>query len=168
MTYKRFFGESRRALLALSAALVASCAGRDALAPVREATADFRQVEVAQAKGWTLVPGLDHCFDNPGIGGMGFHYINADLLDTSLDPVMPEAMVYAPGPNGQLELGAVEYIVPAEAWQEAGSDQPPQVLGENLHLNEELGVYVLHAWIFRTNPSGVFQDWNPEVSCETG
>jgi hypothetical protein len=168
MRYKRFSGLSRGALLALSAALVASCAGRDALAPVREATAEFRDVEVAQAKGWTLVPGLDHCFENPGVGAMGFHYINGDLMDTSLDPLTPEAMVYAAGPNGQLELGAVEYIVPAEAWEEAGSDQPPQVLGQDPHLNEKLGVYVLHAWIFRTNPSGVFQDWNPEVSCGTG
>jgi hypothetical protein len=39
------------------------------------------------------------------------------------------------------------------------------VLGQHLHLNPALGVYILHAWIWRYNPSGIFQDWNPMVSC---
>ena len=25
--------------------------------------------------------------------------------------------------------------------------------------------YELHAWIWRPNPSGIFQNWNPKVSC---
>ena len=25
--------------------------------------------------------------------------------------------------------------------------------------------YELHAWLFRSNPSGMFEDWNPRVSC---
>ena len=41
----------------------------------------------------------------------------------------------------------------------------PMVLGSHLHLNEALGVYVLHAWIFIENPMGVFEDWNPDVHC---
>jgi len=28
-----------------------------------------------------------------------------------------------------------------------------------------LGVYELHAWIWKNNPSGVFYEWNPKVSC---
>jgi hypothetical protein len=69
---------------------------------VRRATSQFHRTEAAQAAGYDLVPGLDHCFENPGVGGMGFHYINVDILDLILDPLQPEAMVYAPGPNGQL------------------------------------------------------------------
>jgi hypothetical protein len=39
------------------------------------------------------------------------------------------------------------------------------VLGHHLHLNPGLGVYVLHAWIFKNNPAGIFEDWNPNVTC---
>lgn len=139
--------------------------GQVDLARVRRATAQFHNVEAAQAAGYDLVPGLDHCFINPGVGGMGYHYIDTASLDTKLDLLHPEAMVYAPGPDGKLELGAVEYIVPADAWDAAGNTHPPMLRGKHLHLNEELGVYVLHAWIWKNNPAGVFEDWNPKVSC---
>ena len=43
---------------------------------VRDATEAYRKVSVAEAAGYNLVPGLDYCFDDPGVGGMGFHYIN--------------------------------------------------------------------------------------------
>jgi hypothetical protein len=151
--------------LAVVAVTVAFAARKNNLAEVRAATARFHRTEAAQAAGWDLVPGLDHCFDNPGVGGMGFHYINTDLLDTTLEAERPEAMVYTPGSNGKLQLGAVEYIVPAEAWDGAGNSEPPVLHGRNFHLNEALGVYVLHAWIWKNNPAGMFEDWNPQVSC---
>lgn len=145
--------------------LSAEKSGRDDLAPLRRATARYQRVEVAEADGYTLVSGLDHCFTNQPAGDMGFHYIDTANLDLSLDPLRPEAMVYAPGPDGRLTLGAVEFIVPAAAWDDAGNTEPPVVLDRHLHLNEKLGVYVLHAWIFRNNPAGMFEDWNPAVSC---
>jgi hypothetical protein len=70
-----------------------------------------------------------------------------------------------PQANGSLKLGAVEYIVPAEAWDNAGNTEPPKVLDQTFHLNEALGVYVLHAWLWRSNPAGMFEDWNPKVTC---
>jgi hypothetical protein len=39
------------------------------------------------------------------------------------------------------------------------------VLGQRLHLNEALGVYILHAWVWQHNPNGIFEDWNPTVHC---
>ena len=151
-------------LLVTSVAVVSADPDAD-LAAVRAATAAFHDPEVAQAAGWDLVPGLDYCFENPGVGGMGYHYINTALLDTQLDPEHPEAMVYAPGPAGRLKLGAVEYIVPVAAWSAAGNAEPPMLFGQHFHLNQTLGVYALHAWIWRRNPAGVFADWNPKVSC---
>ena len=71
---------------------------------------------------------------------------------------------YTPSPNG-LQLGAVKYIVPQAAWDATGSTEPPILLGYHLHLNEALGVYVLHAWIWKNNPAGIFEDWNAKVSC---
>ena len=138
---------------------------QDQLAKLRAATAQFHQTEAAYAAGYTLVPGLDYCFDNPGVGGMGVHLIKTSSLDLTVDALQPEAMVYQPGPNGQLQLVAVEYIVPAAAWDAAGNTQPPSVLGHSFHLNAGLGVYILHAWIWRENPLGMFNDWNPKVSC---
>ena len=138
--------------------------GSVTIADVREVTAAYHQVSAAQAAGYDLVPGLDYCFDNPGVGGMGYHYINVALLDTVVDPLNPEAMVYAPLPSGKLALGAVEYIVPAATW-DATHSQPPELFGHVFGLEQSLGVYELHAWIWKHNSSGTFFEWNPKVSC---
>ena len=58
--------------------------------------------------------------------------------------------------------------MPAALWGAEGHDRLPEVLGHPLYLNEALGVYVLHAWIFTENPAGVFEDWSPDVSCPAG
>lgn len=166
--------KTRRLVLVLSLVLlsaltvtVALAAGKGDLAQVRRATAKFHRIDAAIAEGYVQIEGLDYCFENPGVGDMGFHYINPDLLDTTVNILEPEAMVYAPGPKGEegLQLGAVEYIVPASAWDQTGNTDLPELFGRSFHLNEKLGVYVLHAWIFKNNPAGIFEDWNPQVAC---
>lgn len=152
-------------MLGFIAILVLNVTDGTELAQLRAATAQYHRPEAAQAAGYNLVPGLDHCFDNPGVGGMGYHYINVTILDTTVELTRPEAMVYTPGPDGNLQLGAVEYIVPAAAWDAEGHTHLPMLFGRSFHLNEALGVYVLHAWAWKNNPSGVFEDWNPKVSC---
>ncbi|MCI0552609.1 MAG: hypothetical protein L0287_16785 [Anaerolineae bacterium] len=152
------------AILATLAVVGVQAAGRDDIAKVREATAQFDRTPAARSAGYDLIPGLDYCFQNYGVGGMGYHFINVGLLDTTVDLTHPEAIVYVPAPNGGVQLGAVEYVVPAAAW-DAENSELPQVLGHSFHLNESLGVYVLHAWIWKNNPSGMFEDWNPDVSC---
>jgi hypothetical protein len=98
---------------------------------------------------------------------MGYHWFDHDGIDDiALDPRAPEALAYEPGPNGQLNLVAVEWIVPVEAWHAAGNVEPPSVLGHEMHvLNPALGWYILHAWVWKRNPAGMFEDWNPEVVC---
>ena len=146
--------------------------GGDDLGKLRGATAQFRQIDRVIDAGYQLgyiAPFLlDHCIANPTEGGMGYHYFNHDMIhDTELDALSPEGMVYAPGPNGQLKLAAVEWIVPVAAWEAAGNTEPPVVLGQEMHiLNPALGWYILHAWVWKNNPSGMFQDWNPEVVCD--
>jgi hypothetical protein len=97
---------------------------------------------------------------------MGVHYIDTDaLVDPALDPLRPEALVFVPGPDGRLRLGAVEYLVPMSLWE---GDEPPMVLGRHLHELEPVpGVHVwgLHVWLFQPNPTGIFADWNPQVRC---
>lgn len=126
---------------------------RAELARVRAATAEYHSVAAAEADGYTL---LDVCFDDPDKGGMGYHYVKG--IDDVLDPLAPEALVYEPTPQG-LKLVAVEYIVPMSL-----SNTAPSVLGHPLHENKDLGLWVLHAWIWQPNPAGMFEDFNPNVT----
>lgn len=152
-------------VVAVVAVTVVSAAGQGDLGKLRAATVGYKDTAAALADGYTLVEGLDHCFSKPGVGAMGFHYINTSALDTTVEMLQPEAMVYHTGANGSLKLGAVEYIVPAGPWDAAGHGAPPSVLGQTFHLNADLGVYVLHVWLWRNNPAGIYEDWNPKVSC---
>jgi hypothetical protein len=158
------------AALALPSAASAS-RGQSELAKVRASTARFHDIDAAKQAGHRLgyiAPFLlDHCIAHPTDGAMGYHYFNHDAIhDTELDPQRPEGLVYEPRPNGTLRLVAVEWIVPKAAWEAAGNTEPPRILGQELHvLNPALGWYILHAWVWKPNPSGMFHDWNPNVDC---
>jgi hypothetical protein len=117
-----------------------------ALAAVMLSTAKYHRVDRALASGRV---DLDLCFDQ-----MGEHYADpATFADGVLDPRRPEALVYEHR-GDRLRLVAVEWV----------STTPGRVPGiGELHLNENLGVYVLHAWIWKYNPNGVFADFNPRV-----
>lgn len=164
MKRKAFVTAVLIAVLATTTFFVVQASGKDNLIKVREATAEFQHTRTARAAGYDLVVGFDYCFQNYGVGGMGYHYINTELLDTTVDVLHPEAMVYAPDVNGSIQLGAVEYMVPAAVW-DAEHHERPQVLGQDFHFHEKLDMYVLHAWIWKNNPAGIFEDWNPDVSC---
>ena len=135
--------------------------GQSELEALRSATARFQSVDAALQAGYE--PFMD-CFDNPGVGGMGYHYVNGSLMDLTVEALAPEAMVYEANTDGQLEFVAVEYIVPAKEW-DAQKTGHPTLYGQVFHMNEALGVYVLHAWVGKDNPTGVYHDWNPTVSC---
>lgn len=94
------------------------------------------------------------CFDS-GDGGMGVHYVRN--IDGNLDATDPEALVYEVTKRGRLRLVAVEYIVPEELYT------GQTVLGRDLHHHSYLPVYILHAWVWKWNPDGVFADFNPRV-----
>jgi hypothetical protein len=149
------------AIIGMIFAVTASASGQADLAAVRAATAQFHRVEVAEAAGYF---NTQECVEHPVLGGMGYHLVNFGLVNLELNPTQPEILVYAPSPSGNLRLVAVEYAVPIEPW-DALNDEPPSVLGQELHPNPYLGLYVLHAWIWQNNPAGMFEDWNPNVSC---
>lgn len=140
--------------------------GQSNLADARRSTARFHDVGKAESAGYASTLGSLGCFENPGTGGMGLHYLDASSLDASLDPARPEALVYEMGDEGSLKLVGLEYIVPIAAW--SGSE-PPMLFGRQFHAHPVLPLYVLHAWVWRPNPSGMFMDWNPSVSlCPEG
>src|SRR5512145_2687365 len=78
------------------------------LAQVRAATARFHRVEEAIAAGYELgwvngsgVRIITGCVSHPTAGAMGYHYFNAELMaDNAVDALEPEALVYAPAPDG--------------------------------------------------------------------
>ena len=144
------------------------------LAAVRAATARFHDVDAAIAAGYELgyVNGsgariITGCVAHPTLGAMGFHFFNKQLVDDLVvDPLRPEALVYAPGPDGTLQLAAVEYVVPGAASNPPGVSSPPSVFGMPMRiLVPAVGFYTHHAWVWRNNPAGIMADWNPEVSC---
>lgn len=144
------------------------------LAQVRAATARFHRVEAAKAAGYELgyvngaaVRIITGCIAHPTLGAMGYHYFNKALIDDLvIDPLRPEGLVYAPGPNDTLQLAAVEYVVPGEASNPPGPKDAPLVFGlPMIILVPKVGFHTLHAWVWGHNPSGMFAHWNPEVVC---
>jgi hypothetical protein len=90
----------------------------------------------------------------------------------------PSILIYEPQPDGSLALVAVENLVFAKAWKEAGHDVPPSFHGitydsmaddpatpaDEAHFLEPH--YDRHVWIYRENPNRVFAPFNPAVTCE--
>lgn len=130
------------------------------LAALRGATAPFQRIEVASDAGWdTAITG---CMES-GEGGMGYHYANGALFDGVADELAPETLLYEPQKNGRLRLVGVEYIVP---FTSVPADAPaPSLHGVAFHQNQAFGLWALHAWVWKHNPNGVFEDWNPTVTC---
>ena len=133
------------------------------LKAVRVATARFHSPEQALRAGYLASP---ECVASP-LGGMGFHYENPALMaDPAVDVARPEILLYAPDPDGELELVAVEYFGDAGAGAMA-----PRLYGQTFDgpmagHHPGMGVhYDLHVWVWQDNPSGTFAQFNPDVSC---
>jgi hypothetical protein len=99
----------------------------------------------------------DHCGPE-----MGYHWVNPSLMDPEFDLLRPEVLLYAPDERGRLELVAVEYVV-------IDVGQPHPHFGD--HAFDVGGTPVpvdhwsLHVWLYADNPDGVFEPFNPEISC---
>jgi hypothetical protein len=151
------------------------------LAALRAATAGYHRLSAAMdddydafaippevgghPTGGLGLPGDPTCFDNAS-GGMGVHYVDfGNLADPTVNVETPEAMVYEIEGNGRLRLVAVEYIVPEGAVDPAN---PPMLFGRHFHPHPYLPVYILHAWVWKNNPNGMFADYNPKVGACPG
>jgi hypothetical protein len=141
---------------------------------IREATRDFKWSEAALDAGFIQ---LFDCIENQSdasIGAMGVHFIEPTRFDDQLVLEEPEVLVYELKSDGRMKLVAVEYIIPAAAWNQ---ETPPVFLGQELKYKTTMGqygqadgidpYYEVHVWAWKHNPSGFFADWNPQVSCPT-
>ena len=164
-------------ILAIVAALAAGAvwlptagAERDPLQAVKAATARYSSVEQAVADGYSLRIG-EPCVASP-LGTMGYHLTNAALMaDDAIDVEQPEILVYAPKPNGSLELVALEYFKRDADGSLLTNDDRPFLFGEAFQgpmpgHNPTMPVhYDLHVWLYADNPSGTFAQFNPAISC---
>jgi hypothetical protein len=181
---------------ALAGGTLPASAGEPSLAEVRLATERFQDVAVALAEGYLRDPS-DLCETAPmmgrpaELGAMGIHFFRPDRLGLIPEPservngdgihtdfLSPSILIYEPQADGSLELVAVENLVFARPWAEAGNSAPPTFHGvpydtmiddpatavdEAHHFEPH---HDRHVWIYRENPNGVFAPFNPAVSCE--
>jgi hypothetical protein len=146
------------------------------LAQVRRATAKYHRLEEALAAGYELgwvngagVRIITGCVSHPTAGAMGYHYFHPGLMaDNEVDALEPEALVYESTPDGGRKLVAVEWVVRSNLSNPPGVSTAPSVLGMPMHIlvpPPGPAFWLKHAWVWKNNPSGMFADWNPEVSC---
>jgi hypothetical protein len=183
---KTYFAAATIAVVALTSIAMGTAIARPSdLVAAKAATGRFHSLSVAKASGYGQPPAgvpLHECISNGAAGAMGFHFIKGSLLDTTLDPTKPEALVYAPDKNGKLKLAALEFVVFQAAWADARVNDPslpvmPELFGQMfMPVNAAAGhggntvfdippFYMLHVWLWNSNPSGLFNPWNPSVSC---
>jgi hypothetical protein len=102
---------------------------------------------------------------------MGFHYERPDLAgDRELRVPKPEILVYEQR-DGRMRLVALEYFR-ADADQDmATDDDRPWLFHRGFdgpmegHAPGMPIHYDLHAWLYKRNPAGRFEAFNPRVKC---
>ncbi|MFD4564657.1 hypothetical protein ACFVXW_11455 [Streptomyces sp. NPDC058251] len=138
------------------------------LAEAYAATAKYLYEPNAVADGY--VP--DRCSNDPmGHGSMGYHYFKESLYG-STDPAKPAALLYEDGAGGKRRLAGVEWIVPDHDQNLKTDDDRPSMFGGRKFDGPMPGHtptmpihYDLHVWLYKDNPNGLFDRWNPTVKC---
>jgi hypothetical protein len=132
------------------------------LAMLRQVTVRFHEFTNARDAGWSTQ--ITPCMTDPnGAGGMGFHYGKVGLIDASVQVDQPELLLYEPEKNGRLRLVAVEYIIPYTFHPRSAA--APKLFDQDFKQNDTFQLWGLHAWVWKENPSGMFANWNPTVTC---
>jgi hypothetical protein len=126
---------------------------RDAeLDRARQATLKYADLSQALADGYANI--------NVVMPNMGHHYMKQVLVDERFEIESPEILVYA-SESGQMRLVAVEYAIPLDRSAEA----PAGFTGSDDVWDRNTGfqLWLLHAWVHRDNPAGVFKSTNSNV-----
>lgn len=156
-----------------------SAEASQSLAEVRAATAKYHNVDVALADGYVAT---DVCFLLED-GGMGYHYVNFDLLGQAPIANQPAILLYEDSESGGVRLTGVEYFSPVFVNggvvldpntdpRHLGEISPAPTLFEHTfdgpmpgHFEGMPWHYDLHVWLWKDNPSGIFYHTNPRVTC---
>jgi hypothetical protein len=159
----------------LLGALIAGCSDSNSptqqdkdVASLRQAIASIQPLSAAQQAGYSVAvgdPTDGHtCLSDVQAGAMGVHYLNASLVSATPVVTQPQIMIYEPQQDGSTKFVGVEFIIP---YSVHGEDQsPPELFGQQFMKNATFQLWGLHVWVGRTNPSGIFAMWNPDVTCQ--
>lgn len=128
---------------------------------VRTATAPFQKLAAAVAAGYA--PTVENCLADPAHGAMGYHHINRDYVDKTLEVEHPEILLYERLADGSYALNGVEYIVPYRVWP--ADSVPPRIMGRELQRSDDLKLWYMHMWVWKRNTAGLFANWNPAAAC---
>lgn len=120
------------------------------LAAARAGTARYQRLEAALADGYV---DIDLC-----VPGQGCHFLNPGLVDAEFDPGKPEILMYSPQ-GDRMRLVGLEYAVPDTEPRPDGFSGDADVW----HVNADFHLWLLHVWVWRNNPDGMFADSNPLV-----
>jgi hypothetical protein len=153
------------------------------LEAARKATAKYQDVRIAEGEGFKAI--------GPDVPGMGIHYVQARR--NGFDIEHPDILLYEKsqtGPGGYALVG-VSYLLKAEADDDGQPKNPPfpkslaswhrhanlcvfpdRRVKANLNEGEctaqggrfsALTEWMVHAWIWKDSPAGVFSPINPNV-----
>jgi hypothetical protein len=141
------------ALLATAACHDEPTAPQDAeLDRARTATVRYADINAALADGYADI--------NVVMPNMGRHYMKQSLVDDRFEIEKPEILVYS-SEGGRQVLVAVEYAIPLDK----SASAPSGFAGADdvWDRNTGFGLWLLHAWVHRVNPDGVFKPMNTRV-----
>lgn len=139
------------------------------LAELRRTTAGFHDFEAATAAGHTVLVAHPEtgatCLEHPTDGGMGRHYLDPTRFNDDVVSITePEVVIYEPTKNGKLRLVAFEYVVPYAV--RGPGETPPTLFGQDFLHNPTFELWMLHVYVWKRNPNGMFATWNPRITCE--
>lgn len=156
---------SDREQCARAGVVVAECVEHARAA--RIATRKYQDPVAALADGFVPTECVDGSAESPPQeGAMGEHWVNFGRIDGRLSIEEPEVLLYVPAPLGK-RLAAVEWFIP-EADAAGGS---PRLFGRAFdgpmdgHIPLQPRHYDLHVWLWEYNPDGLFDHYNPRLSC---
>jgi hypothetical protein len=153
------------------------------LETARKATAKYQDVRVSESEGFRAI--------GPDVPGMGIHFVGPHR--TSFDIVHPDILLYEKNPSapGGFSLVGVSYLLNAETDTDGQPKNPPfptSLATWHRHSNlcvipdrsvradlsegdctaqgghfTSLTQWMVHAWIWKDSPDGVFSPTNPNV-----
>ena len=123
------------------------------LQQARAATAKYKQLKNAEKDGYV---DIDVIMPN-----MGYHYMKMENVDDQFDIRNPEILVYNHDEDGNMELVAVEYAIPIPL--SVNAPEGFTGMDDEWNYHTGFGLWLLHAWVWKYNPDGVFNATNPDV-----
>ncbi|MFE6837815.1 hypothetical protein ACFVFI_23670 [Streptomyces sp. NPDC057705] len=141
-------------------------------AVVYKATAKYQVHANAVAAGYK--PDKYCVFDKAGgTGALGYPHFN-HAYDNSLDPAKPAALYYEDDGRGGKRLVGVQWLVYDRDQKLTTDDDRPTLFGVPFkgpkagNFPGQPVHYALHLWLWKENPRGLFESFNPAVTCLPG